>query len=147
MPPNPMPQVDDCYEPASGPYATPGQRTPTVRPRFAPRSTRLPRPRLASMRRAARSARSRQTSAGEPDGQAPWSPCSGRGAEHAGHRRITVHAPALGGEPVGAQAVPVALDHQLAAVVAVGALACGVVGVAGVGVADAVGKGDAPGPG
>lgn len=70
---------------------------------------------------------------GEPDRQALWSPCSGRGVEHAGHGRVTVRAPAVGGEPVGAQAVPVAFDHNLAAVVAVGALACGVVDVAGVG--------------
>src|SRR5215467_6736124 len=84
---------------------------------------------------------------GELDGQAAWSPGSGRGVEHAGDRRAAVRAPALGGELVGAQAVPVALDQQLAAVVAVGALAGGVAGVAGVGVTDAVVQGDVPGPG
>src|SRR6516165_9976214 len=73
---------------------------------------------------------------GEPDGQAAWSPGPRRGGEHSGDGRAAVDAPALGGEPVGAQAVPVALDHHLGAVVAVGALARGVVGVAGVGVAD-----------
>src|SRR5262249_15355828 len=134
-------------------------------PNWWPRSTRWPPPRPALTRRAARSARSRQISGsgdagpwalranrswcwrGEPKGEAAGAPCSGRGAEQAGDGRVTGDTPAVGGELVGAEAVPVALDHQLAAAVAVGALACGVVGVAGVGVADAVVKGDAPGPG
>src|SRR5262249_11595087 len=56
-------------------------------------------------------------------------------------------APAVAGEPVGTEAVPVTLNHQLVALTAVGALARGVVDVAGVGVADAVVQGDPPGPG
>src|SRR5437667_158558 len=67
--------------------------------------------------------------------------------EHARHARAAACAPAVAGEPVGTEAVPVTLDHQLAAPTAAGALARGVVDVAGVSVTDAVVQGDPPGPG
>ena len=79
---------------------------------------------------------------GQPDGQPPLPPVSRRAVEHTGQARVAARAPAVAGEPVGAQPVPVALDHKLATPVAVGALARGVVHVAGVGVANAVAEGD-----
>src|SRR5262249_59510808 len=90
--------------------------------------------------------RSWRRSRGQPHRLPPWPPGSRWPVEHARHARAAGCAPAVAGEPVSAQAVPVTLDHQLVALTAVGALARGVVDVAGVGVADAVVQGDPPGP-
>src|SRR5215831_11211677 len=83
----------------------------------------------------------------DPYRQPPGSPGSRRAVEHPRQGGAAVRAAAIAGEPPGAQPVPVALDHQFAALAAAGALAARVVDVAGVGVADAVVPGDAPGPG
>ena len=83
----------------------------------------------------------------DPYRQPPGPPGPRGTVEHPGQGRITVRAPAVAGQTPGAQPVPVALDQQRAALVAAGALALRIVHVAGVGVAQAVIQGDAPGPG
>src|SRR5215831_14043827 len=139
--------------PGSSPAAGRQQQTTLPRP-YAQRKSRVHRVSQARLGTdgPARPAHRRSVPARlggqvQPHRPPPGPPGAGGTVEHPRDAGVTACAPAIAGETAGAQPVPVALDHTLAAPVAVRALARGVVDVAGVGVADAVAEGDAAGPG